>query len=86
MVGISAGAMCWFEQLYEEGRVSKGLGVLEGSLCPHYGADEESADYDQWAATQPQLTHYRLKNEENLHLWHGERLVAINVQEVPHAE
>lgn len=41
LAGISAGAICWFEQGATDsipGKISaiEGLGFLEGSFCPHY--------------------------------------------------
>lgn len=45
MSGVSAGAMCWFEgsvtDSFGEGlaRLDDGLGVLEGSCCPHYDGE-----------------------------------------------
>jgi dipeptidase E len=43
--GVSAGALCWFERgitdSYGPGLnpLENGLGVLEGSFCPHYDSD-----------------------------------------------
>ena len=44
--GISAGALCWFEQgltdaFAGELRPLQGLGFLAGSCCPHYDGDPE---------------------------------------------
>lgn len=44
--GISAGAICWFEEAVTDsvpGRISRveGLGFLEGSACPHFDGQEE---------------------------------------------
>lgn len=45
IAGLSAGAICWFENMYtdselieKDGKYSlqKGIGVLEGLCCPHY--------------------------------------------------
>lgn len=46
IAGRSAGAICWFENMYtdseilngssDEYKLYKGLGVLEGTCCPHY--------------------------------------------------
>ena len=46
IVGRSAGAVCWFETMFtdstllngneEDYRLYKGLGVLKGTMCPHY--------------------------------------------------
>lgn len=42
VAGLSAGAICWFEEMYTDSvegstyKVEKGLGVLEGIMSPHY--------------------------------------------------
>lgn len=42
--GISAGAICWFEQGCSDSTrplsILKGMGLLKGSCCPHYGNEE----------------------------------------------
>ncbi|MBO5045711.1 MAG: Type 1 glutamine amidotransferase-like domain-containing protein [Clostridia bacterium] len=49
--GLSAGAICWFEEMYsdsvEEGVYSewKGLGWVEGKISPHY--NERMLDFDR---------------------------------------
>jgi len=45
MAGVSAGAICWFEECstdsYAESYTTlKCLGFLKGSCCPHYNADK----------------------------------------------
>jgi len=46
MTGWSAGCLCWFECgitdsfTPELGPLNDGLGILKGSACPHYDADE----------------------------------------------
>ncbi|MBQ2712689.1 MAG: Type 1 glutamine amidotransferase-like domain-containing protein [Clostridia bacterium] len=54
LCGLSAGAICWFEQMYTDFdilpgqspdyKLLKGLGVLAGTACPHY--DLRCADFD----------------------------------------
>jgi dipeptidase E len=43
--GVSAGAICWFEQGITDSvwplGVLEGLGILEGSCCPHYDDEPE---------------------------------------------
>jgi peptidase E len=44
VVGVSAGAVCWFETAFSDAdgqgfRGLPGLGLLEGSCCPHYSAE-----------------------------------------------
>jgi len=46
LAGVSAGAICWFEQgITDSGAKSLGvldaLGFLEGSFCPHYDSETE---------------------------------------------
>lgn len=51
--GLSAGAICWFEDMYTDSELAssdgsysmqKGLSWLAGTMCPHYG--ERRADFD----------------------------------------
>ncbi len=51
--GLSAGAICWFEDMYTDSELvdkngsysmQKGLGWLGGTMCPHY--NEREADFD----------------------------------------
>ena len=49
--GLSAGAICWFTDMYtdyeimrgqsSEYTLKKGLGVIEGAMCPHFNEREE---------------------------------------------
>lgn len=51
--GLSAGAICWFEDIYTDAyimdgispeyKMEKGLGILKGSMCPHF--DEREKDF-----------------------------------------
>ncbi|GAB4514316.1 MAG: Type 1 glutamine amidotransferase-like domain-containing protein [Anaerolineae bacterium] len=45
LAGISAGAICWFEQCVTDSvwplGVINGLGFLKGSACPHYNGEPE---------------------------------------------
>ncbi|MFF8788422.1 Type 1 glutamine amidotransferase-like domain-containing protein [Streptomyces sp. NPDC015125] len=46
LCGISAGACCWFESAFSDSfgppvPLSDGLGLLPGSLCPHYDGEPE---------------------------------------------
>lgn len=51
LAGLSAGAICWFEDMYSdsvvEGEYSmyKGLGWIKGKISPHY--DERMLDFDE---------------------------------------
>lgn len=48
LAGVSAGALCWFEAILWDGagegfRTIPGLGVLPGSLCPHFSTEPDRA-------------------------------------------
>lgn len=52
VAGLSAGAICWFEQMYtdseskngdEKYHVEQGLGLLKGGCCPHF--DQRKEDF-----------------------------------------
>ncbi len=55
IVGRSAGAVCWFDTMYtdsellngneEDYRLYNGLGVLKGTMCPHYNV--RTKDFDK---------------------------------------
>ena len=51
LCGLSAGAICWFEEIYSDSVVEgeyamyPGLGWLKGKISPHY--DERMLDFDQ---------------------------------------
>lgn len=78
IVGISAGAMCWFDYIHDSKRVGTGLSVLKGSMCPHYDdLNDEKTNYDEWANENPNITHYKLNNNESLHVKNGEIVAKI---------
>ena len=51
IVGRSAGAICWFTDMYTDYQImrgesadytfKKGLGILQGTACPHFNEREE---------------------------------------------
>ncbi len=51
LTGLSAGAICWFEDMYSDSviegeyRMYKGLGWLKGKISPHY--NERMLDFDE---------------------------------------
>ena len=51
LCGLSAGAICWFEQMYSDSVVEgeyhifDGLGWIDGKISPHY--DERMLDFDE---------------------------------------
>ncbi len=50
IAGLSAGAICWFEQMYTDSvegslyQIEQGLGILKGIMSPHYDNREEFND------------------------------------------
>ncbi|MEK5038554.1 Type 1 glutamine amidotransferase-like domain-containing protein [Sporosarcina sp. FSL K6-3457] len=72
LAGISAGAMCWFDtcfsemdnELYEE---FKGIGMLEGTFCPHYNDKERKQVFDEWLKIQGKITSYLIEDYTALH-------------------
>lgn len=51
LCGLSAGAICWFEEMYSDSVIEneyamyKGLGWLKGKISPHY--NERTLDFDK---------------------------------------
>ena len=82
LCGISAGAMCWFEDCYSKKDEAytefKGLGVLQGSFCPHYNMEARRIAFDQWALKQTDKPIYKLKDNENLHFINEQLVARIN--------
>lgn len=67
--GLSAGAICWFEQAYTDSFILRGddkyafapmLGVLKGGACPHY--DERKADFTKSVKTESEKKWYCIEN------------------------
>lgn len=80
LAGISAGAMCLFEQCYSEkidGTYEQfaGLGILKGSFCPHYNDPTRKQLYDTWRENKQDYPYYPLTDFESLHFC-NEKLVA----------
>lgn len=69
--GLSAGAICWFETMYTDYEImrgqsadyvmKKGLGVLEGTMCPHFNEREE--DFFSAMKTHGVLEAYCVEND-----------------------
>ena len=80
IVGISAGATCWFTHIYEHKQLHTGLGLLKGSLCPHYNiGEEETIMYDEWSNKTSNIIHYRLNDNENLYVKNDKIISKITV-------
>ena len=56
IVGLSAGAICWFKDMYTDSQegsdyaLQKGLGILDGLMSPHY---DNRAEFDDVAKDFP---------------------------------
>lgn len=78
--GLSAGAICWFEDIYtdsalveREGAYSmqKGLGWLKGTISPHY--NERVSDFDAIMSKMPNGTSaYGIENLSAIEFVNGE--------------
>ena len=80
LVGISAGAMCWFDTCFSEKNGKeyeefKGLGILRGTLCPHYNDEKRRKAFDHWAKAQKDSNLYTLDDNVDLH-FRNEKLIA----------
>ncbi|GLC89603.1 Type 1 glutamine amidotransferase-like domain-containing protein [Lysinibacillus piscis] len=72
LAGISAGALCWFERCYSESHDDgfeefQGLGILQGTFCPHYNDKKRQVAFDQWTSKQDNMFTYALNDNESLH-------------------
>ncbi|MGM9632224.1 MAG: Type 1 glutamine amidotransferase-like domain-containing protein [Eubacteriales bacterium] len=78
--GLSAGAICWFEDIYtdsalvdKEGNYSmqKGLGWIDGRISPHY--DDRAEDFDALMLSLPEGSKaYGIENLSALEFVNGE--------------
>jgi len=72
--GLSAGAICWFEDMYSDFEIMrgvssnyvmhKGLGEIEGAICPHFNEREE--DFITAFNESKLTTAYALENDSAL--------------------
>ena len=69
--GISAGAICWFEDCYTKKGDTfiefKGIGVLQGSFCPHYDIKSRREAFNQWVLEREIKPVYKLYDSESIH-------------------
>ncbi len=78
--GLSAGAICWFKDMYTDyeimrGKSSeyvlrKGLGVIDGALCPHY--NEREKDFGDAFIKSSLRKAYCLENDCAIEFINGE--------------
>lgn len=74
--GISAGAICWFEQGITDSiwplGVVEGLGLLEGSFCPHFDSEgERQATYREKLKIKEIMPGIALEDETLVHFVDG---------------
>ena len=66
LAGLSAGAICWFEDIYTDSLVEgeyapyKGLGTLKGAATPHYNSRPE---FDEVAKAQGYPLSYAVEDD-----------------------
>ena len=84
--GLSAGAICWFEDIYTDSELvereglysmQKGLGWLKGTISPHY--NERVADFDEIMTKMPVGScAYGIENLAALEFVNGELTKSIS--------
>ena len=82
VVGLSAGAICWFEQMYTDSdlvagigsdyRVCEGRGLLRGLMSPHYN---QRPEFDEVVVKQRAMA-YAVEDKCALH-WRDETLLRV---------
>lgn len=85
IAGLSAGAICWFEQAYTDSdqfhggegyKLCCGLGVLKGLCCPHY--EERVCDFEKAFAQKQALNEaYLLEGDSAIVFKNGVRELAL---------
>lgn len=79
--GLSAGAICWFEDMYSDSVVEgdysmyKGLGWVKGKISPHY--DERMLDFDRIVLYNRDCA-WGVENDAALEIVDGEPLCSIS--------
>lgn len=78
--GLSAGAICWFENMYSdyeimrgesgEYKMHKGLGLIRGTACPHF--DEREKDFFDACLKENVKTAYCIENDAAVVFKNGE--------------
>lgn len=81
LCGLSAGAICWFEDMYSDSVVEgeyhmfKGLGWLSGKISPHY--NERMLDFDE-IVLYNKYRAWGLENDSALEIVNGKPLKSIS--------
>lgn len=84
--GLSAGAICWFQDMYTDYRImrgessdyvlKKGLGILNGTMCPHY--NERKTDFTDNMLKFGIKNAYAVENDCALEFVNGELTKVIS--------
>ncbi len=81
VAGLSAGAICWFEEMYSDSVVEgdysvyRGLGWIKGKISPHY--DERMLDFDKIVLYNHDCA-WGVENAAALEIVNGEPLRSIS--------
>ena len=71
MSGVSAGAICWFEYAYSDSVENdkydfvEGLGIVKGSICPHYKNEERKRRFNREIREKKNITEPIYMIEDN---------------------
>lgn len=84
--GLSAGAICWFTDMYTDYEImrgqsseyvlKKGLGVLDGTMCPHF--NEREKDFTNAMISNNISCAYAVENDAAIEFTNGQFTRAIN--------
>ena len=83
VAGLSAGAICWFEQMYTDSVVDgaptpysfhPGLGILPGGACPHY--NHRQPDFDA-ACPQKDRSNWLCLSDNTAAVYRNEEFVGL---------
>ncbi len=86
LCGVSAGAICWFEECVTDSvwplGVISGLGFLKGSCCPHYnGEPERKPAYLNFAATHTVKPGLAIEDYAAAHYVNGELVQVVSFKD-----
>lgn len=84
--GLSAGAICWFTDMYTDYEImrgksadyvlKKGLGLLEGTMCPHF--NEREKDFCRAMVDNDIKSAYAVENDSALYFVDGKLKSSIS--------
>ncbi len=84
--GLSAGAICWFTDMYTdynimrgksgEYELKKGLGVIDGAICPHF--NEREADFTKTMLEAKLPFAYAIENDAAIEFTDGKPTRALS--------